>query len=311
MVETKQWQNHKGIVLDSVNGFDVIECETCGFKHVVPIPTQEELEAVYRQEYYAVEKPLYLERVREDLDWWNLVYSERYDTFEELLPPNRRRILDVGSGPGFLLLHGKQRGWQTLGIEPSAQAAAHSRKLGLEIIEDFLTEETARRLGTFDVVHMSEVLEHIPDPRGMVRLVQNLLTPGGLLCVVVPNDYNPFQYALRKACGYEPWWVAPPHHINYFDFDSLSHLLSSNGFEIVLREATFPIDMFLLMGDDYVGNDILGRQCHGKRVKFEKNLSRACYSGLKRNLYRALAKIGIGREVMIIGKNIVRGDQCH
>ena len=302
MVETREWQNHKGFVLDSANGFEVIECETCGFKHIVPIPTQEELEAVYRQEYYAVEKPLYLERVREDLDWWNLVYSERYDTFEELLPPNRRRILDVGSGPGFFLLHGKQRGWQTLGIEPSAQAAAHSRELGLEIIEDFLTEETAKRLGTFDVVHMSEVLEHIPDPKGMVRLVQNLLTPGGLLCVVVPNDYNPFQYALRKACGYEPWWVAPPHHINYFDFDSLSHLLSSNGFEVVLREATFPIDMFLLMGDNYVGNDMLGRQCHGKRKKFEQNLSLAGLDKIKRSLYQSLADLGLGREVVLVSQ---------
>ncbi len=301
MVETREWQNHKGVILDSVNGFDVIECETCGFKHIVPIPTQEELEAVYRQEYYAVEKPLYLERVREDLDWWNLVYSERYDTFEELLPPNRRRILDVGSGPGFFLLHGKQRGWQTLGIEPSAQAAAHSRELGLEIIEDFLTEEIAKRVGTFDVVHMSEVLEHIPDPRRMVRLAQNLLAPGGLLCVVVPNDYNPFQYALRKACGYEPWWVAPPHHINYFDFDSLSHLLSSNGFEVVLREATFPIDMFLLMGDNYVGNDTLGRQFHGKRKAFEQNLAAAGQCEVKRRFYQTLASMGLGRDALVVG----------
>lgn len=143
MAETGQWQNHQGFLLDSVNGFDVIECEACRFKHIVPIPTQAELEAVYRQEYYSVEKPLYLEPHREDLDWWNLVYSERYDTFEEFLPPDRRRILDVGSGPGFFLLHGQQWGWQTVGIEPSEQAAAHSRKLGLEIVEDFLTEQMA------------------------------------------------------------------------------------------------------------------------------------------------------------------------
>ena len=302
MAETREWQNHKGFVLDSVNGFDVIECELCGFKHIVPIPTPEELEAVYRQEYYAVEKPLYLERVREDLDWWNLVYNERYDTFEELLPSDQRRILDVGSGPGFFLLHGKQRGWQTLGIEPSAQAAVHSRELGLEIIEDFLTEETAKRLGTFDVVHMSEVLEHIPDPKGMLQIARRLLGAGGLLCVVVPNDYNPFQHALRTTCGYKPWWVAPPHHINYFDFDSLSQLLASCGFKVVLREATFPIDMFLLMGDNYVGNGALGKQCHAKRKKFERNLSLAGLDKIKRRLYQSLADQGMGREVVLVGQ---------
>ena len=139
----KEWQKHKGTVVDSVKGFDVIECRLCQFKHIVPIPTAEDLQAVYRHEYYTKEKPLYLQRYREDLDWWNLVYGDRYDTVEQHLPPKRRRILDIGSGPGFFLLHGKQRGWQTVGLEPSAQAAAHSRELGLEIVEEFLTEDSA------------------------------------------------------------------------------------------------------------------------------------------------------------------------
>ena len=302
MNKIKKWQNHTGVVLDSVKGFDVIECETCGFKHIVPIPTAEEMEEVYREEYYSIEKPLYLERTKEDLDWWNLVYSERYDTFEEYLQPDRRRILDIGSGPGAFLLHGKQRGWQTLGIEPSRQAVDYSRKLGLEIVEDFLTEETANKLGKFDVVHMSEVLEHIPDPKSMLQLARHLLTKGGLVCVVVPNDYNPFQYALRMSCGYEPWWVAPPHHIIYFDFESLNRLLEISGFEVLIREATFPIDMFLLMGDNYVGNDKLGQQCHSKRKMFEYNLNESGLSHVKSQLYRALAQFGIGREVVLFGK---------
>jgi 2-polyprenyl-3-methyl-5-hydroxy-6-metoxy-1,4-benzoquinol methylase len=108
------------------------------------------------------------------------------------------------------------------------------------------------------VVHMSEVLEHIPDPRGILQIARSLLAPEGLICVVAPNGYNPFQYALRTACGYQPWWVAPPHHINYFDFDSLSQLLLNGGFEVVLKEAIFTIDMFLLMGDNYIGKDALG-----------------------------------------------------
>lgn len=302
MAVTKQWQEHEGVVLDSANGFDVIECRNCGFKHIVPVPTPAELEQVYRQEYYSIEKPLYIERHREDLEWWDLVYGDRYDTFEELLPPNRRRILDVGCGPGFFLLHGKQRGWDTLGIEPSVQAASHARSLGLEVEEDFLGEHLAPRLGKFDVIHMSEVLEHIPNPPEILRLVGNyLLHPGGLLCVVAPNDYNPFQLALRTACSYDPWWVAPPHHINYFDFDSLARLFTACGFEVVWREATFPIDMFLLMGDNYVGNDALGRQCHAKRKLLEQNLASAGLSRVKRQLYQALAVNNLGREIFLVG----------
>ena len=102
----KEWQEHSGIILDSVNGFDVIECEKCLFKHIIPIPQPDEMVTTYRNEYYSTEKPLYLERHQEDLDWWNLFYSDRYDSFEQYLPHDRRRILDIGSGPGYFLLHG-------------------------------------------------------------------------------------------------------------------------------------------------------------------------------------------------------------
>lgn len=309
MAVTRCWHTHEGPVLDSVTEFEVIECKSCGFKHIIPIPSEEELEAVYREKYYSKEKPLYIDRYKEDLEWWNLVYSERYETFERNLPENRRRILDVGSGPGYFLLRGKNRGWETVGIEPSAKAAAHSRSLGLNIVEDFFDLKTAGELGTFDAIHMSEVLEHIPDPKRLLLLARDVLAEDGLLCVVVPNDYNPFQYALTKACGYKPWWIAPPHHINYFDFDSLGQLIQNIGFEIILQEATFPIDMFLLMGDNYIGNDEKGRNCHAKRMALEKHLNEAGLTRLKRQLYESLSKQGLGREVMMVAKKKWDGDR--
>ena len=68
-IQCRQWESHRGDVLDSKNGFDVIECGPCQFKHIVPVPTVEELDAGYREDYYAIEKPGYVERYREDLDW--------------------------------------------------------------------------------------------------------------------------------------------------------------------------------------------------------------------------------------------------
>jgi 2-polyprenyl-3-methyl-5-hydroxy-6-metoxy-1,4-benzoquinol methylase len=214
MTAYKKWNEHSGQVLNSVKGFDVIECEHCRFKHIVPIPTAEKLEMVYREDYYTKEKPLYIERSKEDEEWWNMVYAERYDKFEELLPSNRRKILDVGCGPGFFLAHGLNRGWETLGLEPSAKAAAHARSLGTKVKEEFLTEGLAKDLGQFDVVHMSKMLEHVPNPKEIILTARDLVSDSGLVYVDVPNDYNPFQQALVKACNYKPWWVAPPHHIN-------------------------------------------------------------------------------------------------
>lgn len=298
----KTWNEHQGPILESVNGFDVIDCSLCGFKHIVPIPAPEELEQTYKHEYYTREKPLYFERHRTDLDWGNMVYDERYEILEKHLGPDRRRILDVGSGPGFFLLRGKERGWTTKGIEPSNQAAIHSKNLGLNIVNDFLSEETSSILGHFDAINMILVLEHLPDPANMVRIAHSLLEEGGILSVSVPNDFNPFQLILREHLGYKPWWVAPPHHINYFDFSSLRGLFERCGFEATHQESTFPLDMFLLMGENYVGDDTLGRKCHKRRMVLEKNLIKSGQAVLKKSLYNTFAKYNIGREVCLFGK---------
>lgn len=302
MAEKQHQHPHHGPVVDSRNGYDVIACTVCGFRHIVPIPTAEELEKIYRNEYYSVEKPLYMEGMTRDLDWWRLAFRDRYDEFTLQLPPGRRRLLDVGSGPGFFLQYGREAGWQVRGIEPSRQAAAHARGLGLDIVEGLLDHDSAPGLGRFDVVHLNNVLEHLPDPLDMLKLCHDLLEPDGLLCVVVPNDYSPFQQALCEVCGFAPWWIAPPHHVNYFDFDSLQQTLDRSGFEVFLRETTFPIDLFLLMGENYVGDDALGRACHVKRMNFERNLDAAGLNDVKRRLYQALAGQGLGREIVLMGR---------
>ena len=55
------------------------------------------------------------------------------------------------------------------------------------------------------------------------------------------------------------------------------------------------------MGDNYVGNDELGRQCHSKRKMFEYNLNESGLSHVKRQLYQTIAQFGIGREVVSFG----------
>jgi 2-polyprenyl-3-methyl-5-hydroxy-6-metoxy-1,4-benzoquinol methylase len=299
----KEWKNHFGAVLDSKNEFDVIDCKKCQFKHIVPIPTEDELKHVYEEEYYTDEKPNYIESMNEDMDWWNLSYDDRYTSFEKLLNKNRRKILDIGSGPGIFLRRGQERGWEGTGIEPSKQAFEYSSKtLGLNIHNIFLNNKTKKVLTNYDVVHLSEVLEHIINPENILKIVHEKLNPDGLICVVVPNDYNLFQLSLIKSCNYDPWWVAPPHHINYFNFETLSCLLEKIGFQVILKEATFPIDMFLLMGRNYVSDEALGKESHRMRKTFEMNLFKAGNNNIKRDIYKSFAKLGIGREVIIIGK---------
>lgn len=293
------WQTHQGARIARENGHDIIACAMCGFRHAIPLPDPAALEREYRENYYAEEKPTFLAHAGEDQDWAILAQSDRLEAFERILAPGRRRLLDIGSGPGFFLKAAQDRGWSVRGIEPSRQAAAHARGLGVEVVEGFFNAETAPGLGRFDAVHLNNVLEHVPDPIGLLILARECLEPGGILCVNVPNDFSPLQVA-AAASGLKQWWLAPPHHLNYFDFASLTDLVERLGLEIAERMTSFPMEAFLLMGENYVGDPALGRACHTRRKRFDLALESAGLGEARRAFYRALAGAGIGREAVVI-----------
>ena len=294
------WQSHEGPRISQSNGLDVVECLLCGFRHVVPLPDPQALEATYRETYYRDDKPTFLAHAAEDQQWAELAQNDRLDMFERLLPPKRRRLLDIGCGPGFFLRTAKARGWRTLGIEPSRQAATHARGLGLEVAQGFFNAESAPGLGRFDAIQLNNVLEHVPDPAAVLLQARDLVESGGLLCVNVPNDYSPFQIAASATTTRSEWWVAPKHHLNYFTFDSLANLLQRLDLTIAERSTSFPMELFLLMGENYTIDPALGRACHESRKKFDMALETAGLGEARRSFYRALAQAGLGREAAII-----------
>jgi len=295
------WHGHEGVRLAHIEDFDIIDCRLCGFAHATPLPEPETLTETYSETYYSAEKPTFLARSAEDQAWAELAWTDRLEILERHLGPSRRRLLDIGSGPGFFLKTAKDRGWQEKGIEPSRQAAAHARGLGLDITEGFFGPDTAPGLGRFDAIHLNNVLEHLPDPIGLLTLARDLIDDGGILCVGAPNDFSPFQIAGQKAVGAGPWWLAPPHHLNYFNFDSLTRLIERLGFSAVERTTSFPMEAFLMMGDNYIGKDDVGRACHAKRKAFDLAFEAAGLSDVRRRFYGALAALGIGREAVVIG----------
>jgi SAM-dependent methyltransferase len=286
--------------LSPAGGHDIIDCFACGFRHVLPLPDAASLEQEYREKYYADEKPTFIAHAGEDQAWFELAQNDRLAIFETLLGPSRRKLLDIGCGPGFFLKTAIARGWDGHGIEPSRQAAAHARALGAIVTEGFFNAGTAPSLGRFDVVNLTNVLEHVPDAAQTLTRAAALLAPGGVLCVGVPNDFSPLQIAARGAAELDEWWLAPPHHLNYFDFESLEGAVTRLGLTLAARTTSFPMEAFLMMGDNYVGDAALGRACHNKRKRFDQAFEKAGLTHLRRDFYTSLAKLGIGREAVVI-----------
>ena len=292
---------HTGPKLGQSSGFAIIACSACGYAHATPLPTVAALSETYCHDYYAAEKPLYLVRTEEDRSWWLEVYDDRLSAMEAHLDTVPGAMLDIGSGPGLFLDAAAARGWRTLGVEPSRQAAAHARGLGHDIRQGFFDAAMAAALTPVDAIHMALVLEHVPEPGPLLAAARALLRPGGVICVVVPNDFSPLQRA-AEGQGMPPWWVAPPHHLNYFTPESLTALVEGAGFVVVERTATFPMELFLLMGDVYVGDDALGRACHGKRKAFETAMRKAGQGERLARLYRSFADQDLGREIVLFAR---------
>jgi SAM-dependent methyltransferase len=303
-IETREiiiaWQAHEGPCIARKGGYDILDCAMCGFRHAVPLPSPADLERAYRESYYSEEKPTFLANAAEDQAWFELAQNDRLDSFEQILGPKRRRLLDIGSGPGFFLKTAKNRGWSVAGIEPSRQAAAHARGLGIAVTEGFFDETSGPMLGHFDAINLTNVLEHVPDPIAILQAARAILDPGGVLCVNVPNDFSPFQIAAAATAATGEWWLAPPHHLNYFDFATLANLLERLEFAIAERTTSFPMEAFVLMGDNYTVDPALGRASHAKRKKFDLALEAAGLKETRRAFYRALAETGIGREAVMI-----------
>ena len=136
----------------------------------------------------------------------------RYDDLLRRLARYRAsgRYLDVGCGGGFLVEAARDAGWKAEGLEVSAAAVEFGRGRGLDLHLGTL-EEADLEPGAYDVITMMEVVEHVPDPVGLLRGVHDLLRPGGAVYLTTPN----WSSLSRRLIG-KHWFPISPDHVVYF-----------------------------------------------------------------------------------------------
>ncbi|MBN1557144.1 MAG: methyltransferase domain-containing protein [Lentisphaerae bacterium] len=112
---------------------------------------------------------------------------------------DRLRILDVGAGHGFVFdaLRGAARD-RYVAVEPDGRMQAALRARGVRHVVPTL--ETAACAGPFDLVVLSHVLEHMPDPRGALRRIARRVAPGGRIFIEVPNRDDRYKSDLGPHC---------------------------------------------------------------------------------------------------------------
>jgi SAM-dependent methyltransferase len=298
---------HEGKKLVNVGDKDIVDCKHCRFAHTNPLPTQVELIKFYKENFYQDVKTSYFEEYERDKEWWMLNYNWLLDDLEsyKAVDINKKtlRLLDIGSGPGLFLRAATDRGMYAMGIEPSLEAYKYSKEKYNCNVVNVMLNDLDHSVEKFDIVNSALVLEHVLDPTGFINTARSFLKKNGLICITVPNDFNPVQ-DINFKLGTKQWWVSPFEHLNYFNANSLKKLIKSSGFEIINESVSFPIDLFLLMGKNYLETPMVGLECHKMRKTFEFNINKSKSNKFRKDLYKAFSKIGVGRELIIIAKKI-------
>lgn len=195
----------------------VMRCLRCGHASVAAPPDPE----VVADAYVRAVDPV---SVREEA---GQVATARRDLadIERFVAP--ARVLDVGCWTGSFLVAAAERGWEPLGVEPSRWAVTRAKERGVPVVEGDLGS-LAGLGAAFRLVSMCDVLEHLVDPAEALARVGELIEPGGVLFVTVPDAGSRVARALGRR-----WWSVLPMHLQYFTRSSLERLLHDHGFDVV------------------------------------------------------------------------------
>jgi SAM-dependent methyltransferase len=156
------------------------------------------------------------------------------------IPPEARRVLDVGCGDGALG-HGikARRPTEVVGVTCSEEEAVRARSVLDEVVSADLESADLTHLGTFDCIVCSHVLEHVREPvRLLVRLRENLAADG-IVLIAVPNTLH-YRQRLAFLAGrfqYTDGGLMDRTHYRFFDWNTARDLVREAGLHLVEASA--------------------------------------------------------------------------
>jgi SAM-dependent methyltransferase len=168
------------------------------------------------------------------------VYAEDFLAFidDEARDLSGLRVLEIGSGTGYLLAQLLNRGADVLGIEPGAHGQDGAREFGIQIVHDFFP--SPKVTGLFDLIVFSNVLEHLEDPVAFLRDLPGQLAVGGAIIIGVPDESAYITSGDVSTLFHEHW--------SYFDRRTLENTARLGGLRIDrLESASFGGSLYATM----------------------------------------------------------------
>lgn len=196
----------------------LLRCNECALKRDAVILSESALASLYsgNRVYSPVSDKLFQAKKEGFLPLLNDVHRLRHSTGS---------MLDFGCSGGYAMSAFKDAGWEVAGVELNEETAADARRrLGATIYRTLAEVPSDAR---FDVILLSHVLEHIPDPVALLRVVGHHLSETGIVIVKVPNYGS---LTVRHVQRWKSMCFVPGQHIWYFEPETLTRLMKLGEF---------------------------------------------------------------------------------
>lgn len=211
-------------IFDDLNGYKLVRCSKCSFIYTLPRPTVEQLREFYNNSSY-----FYSEYVPNKLDS-NIAKKSTVGLHKIIkrYNPDAKRILEIGCGYGHTLFGLSLNGYEVVGTDISKNRVEFAENnYGIKVYNSEFPPDEFKN--SFDVVIMSQLIEHVINPLDYLKNAANFLRKNGIIFISTPNIDCFIFHLLGKH--YEP--IKPPEHISFFGPKSLDFISKKAGLEPV------------------------------------------------------------------------------
>ncbi len=208
--------------------FPIWQCLQCTGMFTQDVPDESSIGRYYRSDAYVSHS-----NTKEGLIN-SLYHRVRKITLEQkrklIMSASKKKqgtLLDIGAGVGAFAHHIQHHGWKVTALEPDSTARKNAQiEFGIQMQESsklFHLEQ-----GSFDVITMWHVLEHVHRLHDYIEQCRKLLKPDGILIIAVPN------FTSKDAQHYQQYWAAydVPRHLYHFSPASIKHLVMAHGMKV-------------------------------------------------------------------------------
>jgi len=238
--------------------FKIALCDECELYYFAKQPSKEFLDNFYTKKYFSqLEKKKVISLLKSRFA--KMRASSQYIHIQNHMGTvEGKSILEIGSADGTFLSLFKKNGWNIKGLELSDYMIKRAREKYNIVLEKTHILDVNPEVSSFNVIALSHVLEHMPDPITTLTHCKKLLSPAGLIFIELPYSPLPGETIPEKLSEY-----LDTTHLFNFRPKSMTKLITKSGLELISIDRffyTFPA--VFKKSSEFVGKTLMTGQLY-------------------------------------------------